>query len=125
MFSELQGLEIGLDLVKKVLATHDETTGITVDEIQKMCADHYKVRIPDLKSRTRTKPLVVARQVAMYLIKKHLDKSLVDIGRSFGGKDHTTVMNALRRVESALSKNLDLKRDVEELENRIHNITGV
>jgi chromosomal replication initiator protein len=125
MFSELQGLEIGLDLVKKVLATHDETTGITVDEIQKMCADHYKVRIPDLKSRTRTKPLVVARQVAMYLIKKHLDKSLVDIGRSFGGKDHTTVMNALRRVESSLSKNLDLKRDVEELENRIHNITGV
>lgn len=125
MFSELQGLEIDLELAKKVLATHDDTTSITVDEIQKLCADHFKIRVPDLKSKTRTRPLVVARQVAMYLIKKHLDKSLVDIGRAFGGKDHTTVMNALRRIDDSLHKNLDLKRDVEDLENRIHNITGV
>lgn len=125
MFSELQGVEISLDLAKKVLSSHDDTTSITTDEIQKLVADHYKVRIPDLKSKTRTKPLVTARQVAMFLIKKHLDKSLVDIGRSFGGKDHTTVMNALRRIDDSLGKDLDLKRDVEELENRIHNITGV
>lgn len=94
-------------------------------KFKKLVADHYKVRIPDLKSKTRTKPLVTARQVAMFLIKKHLDKSLVEIGRSFGGKDHTTVMNALRRIDDSLGKDLDLKRDVEELENRIHNITGV
>jgi chromosomal replication initiator protein len=125
MFSELQGLPIGLDLAKRVLSTHDDVATLTIDDIQKLVSDHYKVRIPDLKSKTRTRPLVVARQVAMWLVKKHLDRSLVDIGRSFGGKDHTTVMNALRRIEDALNKDPEIKRDIEDLEGRIHNITGV
>lgn len=125
MFSELQGLPIDIELAKRVLSTHDDVATITIDDIQKLVADHYKVRIPDLKSKTRTKPLVVARQVAMFLVKKHLDRSLVDIGRSFGGKDHTTVMNALRRIEDQLNKDSEIKRDIDELDGRIHNITGV
>lgn len=125
MFSELQGLPIDMELAKRVLSTHDDVATITIEDIQKLVADHYKVRMPDLKSKTRTKPLVTARQVAMFLVKKHLDKSLVDIGRSFGGKDHTTVMNALRRIEDQLNKDSEIKRDIEELEGRIHNITGV
>lgn len=125
MFSELQGVPIDIELAKRVLSTHDDVATITIDDIQKLVADHYKVRLPDMKSKTRTKPLVVARQVAMYLVKKHLDKSLVDIGRSFGGKDHTTVMNALRRIDDQLNKDSEIKRDIEELEGRIHNITGV
>ena len=125
MFSELQGLPIGLDLAKRVLTTHDDVATITIDDIQKLVSDHYKVRVPDLKSKTRTRPLVVARQVAMWLVKKHLDRSLVDIGRSFGGKDHTTVMNALRRIEDQLNKDPEIKRDIEDLEGRIHNITGL
>jgi chromosomal replication initiator protein len=125
MYSELQGVPIGQDLAKRVLSTHDDVATITIDDIQKLVSDHYKVRLPDMKSKTRTKPLVVARQVAMWLVKKHLDKSLVDIGRSFGGKDHTTVMNALRRIEDQLNKDSEIKRDVEELEGRIHNITGL
>lgn len=125
MFSELQGLPINMELVKRVLATHDDTASITIEEIQKLTADHFKVRVVDLKSKTRTKPLVTARQAAMYLVKKHLEKSLVDIGRAFGGKDHTTVLNALRKIEDQLKKNLEIKRDIEELEGRIHNITGL
>jgi chromosomal replication initiator protein len=125
MFSELQGLPMSLDLAKRVLSTHDDVATITIDDVQKLVSEHYKVRIPDIKSKTRTKPLVVARQVAMWLVKKHLDKSLVDIGRSFGGKDHTTVMNALRRIEDQLNKDSEIKRDIDELEGRIHNITGV
>jgi chromosomal replication initiator protein len=125
MFSELQGVPIDMELAKRVLSTHDDIATITIDDIQKLVADHYKVRLPDMKSKTRTKPLVVARQVAMYLVKKHLDRSLVDIGRSFGGKDHTTVMNALRRIDDQLNKDSEIKRDIEELEGRIHNITGV
>lgn len=125
MFSELQGLDINIDLVKRVLATHDDTSSITVEEIMKLCAQHFNVRMPDLKARTRTKPIVIARQTAMYLIKKHLDKSLVDIGRAFGGKDHTTVMNALRRINDLQSKDADLKRDIEDIEIRIHNVTGL
>lgn len=125
MFSELQGLPIDIELAKRVLSTHDDIAVMTIDDIQKLVADHYKVRVPDLKSKTRTKPLVTARQVAMFLVKKHLDRSLVDIGRQFGGKDHTTVMNALRRIEDQLHKDSEIKRDIEDLESRIHNITGV
>lgn len=125
MYSELQGIPISLDLAKRVLQHHDDVATITIEEIQRLSAEHYQVRLPDLKSKTRTKPLVTARQVAMYLVKKHLDKPLVDIGRAFGGKDHTTVINALRRVEGKMHKDPEIKKDLEELETRIHNITGV
>ncbi len=125
MFSELQGKDINLELTRRVLLTHDDTTNLTVEDIQRLTADHFRVRTADLKSKNRSKPLVVARQSAMYLIKKYLDKSLVDIGRSFGGKDHTTVINAIRKIENQLPKDPDLKKDLEELETRIHNLTGV
>ncbi len=125
MFSELQGLPIDMQLAKKVLAGHGETSSLTLEDIQKLVAEHYKVRVIDLKSKNRSKPLVTARQVAMYLVKKHLEKSLVEIGRAFGGKDHTTVLNAVRRIEKQLTTDSDLLKDFDELESRIHNITGV
>ncbi|MBX7230651.1 MAG: chromosomal replication initiator protein DnaA [Bdellovibrionales bacterium] len=125
MYSELQGLPISLDLARRVLTHHDDVGTISIEEIQKIVSEHYQVRMVDLKSKIRTKPLVTARQVAMYLIKKHLDRPLVDIGKAFGGKDHTTVINALRRVDYQQSKNLEIKSDIEELDIRIHNITGV
>lgn len=125
MYSELQGVPISLDLAKRVLAHHDDAATITIEEIQRLTAEHFQVRLPDLKSKTRTKPLVTARQAAMWLIKKHLEKPLVDIGRAFGGKDHTTVINALRRIDDQLTKDSEIKKDIDELEGRIHNITGV
>lgn len=125
MYSELQGLAIDIELAKKVLNTHESHTSISVEDIQKMVADHFKVRISDLKSTTRARQIVVPRQISMYLIKRHLDKPLVEIGRVFGGKDHTTVMNALERVEFLIQKDLDIKSDIDELTTRIHNITGV
>lgn len=125
MFSELQGLPIDGELVKRILSHHETQSTISVEEIQKLVADHYKVRVPDLKSSTRAKPIVVPRQIAMYLIKKFLDKSLVDIGKAFGGKDHTTVMNALERVKNLQTTDQDISKDIEDLEQRIHNITGV
>lgn len=125
MFSELQGLPIDYELVKKILSHHETQSTISVEEIMKLVADHFKVRITDLKASTRAKPIVVPRQIAMHLIKKFLDKSLVDIGKAFGGKDHTTVMNALERVKILQSADQDIAKDIEDLEQRIHNITGV
>ncbi len=125
MFSELQGLQIDYDLVKRILSSHETQSTIGAEEILRRVADHYKVKIQDLKSTTRAKQIVVPRQIAMYLIKKFLDKSLVDIGKTFGGRDHTTVMNALERVKFLQSKDQDIFKDIEELESRIHNITGV
>ena len=125
MFSELQGVPIDGELVKRILSHHETQSTISVEEIMKLVADHYKVRVLDLKSSTRAKPIVVPRQIAMHLIKKFLDKSLVDIGKAFGGKDHTTVMNALDRVKNLQAADQDISKDIEDLEQRIHNITGV
>ncbi len=125
MFSELSGIQIDINLARQVLAHHETQTTISIEDIQKMVADHFKVRIVDLKSTTRSKQIVVPRQITMYLIKKHLDKSLADIGRAFGGKDHTTVINAIERVEHLQNIDLDIKNDLDELNTRIHNITGL
>jgi chromosomal replication initiator protein len=125
MFSELQGLPIDYSLAKRVLTTHETQTTISVEDIQKMVADHFKVKISDLKSSSRAKQIVVPRQVSMYLIKRHLDKPYVEIGRAFGDRDHTTVMSAIERIENLQSKDLDIKNDIEELTTRIHNITGL
>jgi len=125
MFSELQGLSINLDLCKKVLAHHESTVTISIEEIQRIVAEFYKIRITDIKSSSRAKPIVVPRQIAMYLIKKFLDKSLVEIGKSFGGKDHTTVINSLNKIEGLLQTDPQFKNDIDDLITQIHNITGV
>ncbi len=125
MYTEFRGLEINLEESKKMFVQHDSFSTLTLEDIQKMVSDHFRVKLVDLKSKSRAKPFVTARQVAMYLIKKNLDKSLVQIGESFGGKDHTTVINAISRIKDQQEKNIELKRDIEELQSRIHNITGL
>ncbi|OFZ28494.1 MAG: chromosomal replication initiator protein DnaA [Bdellovibrionales bacterium RIFCSPHIGHO2_01_FULL_40_29] len=125
MYSELQGLSINIELARKVLAHHENTVTISVDEILRIVSEYYKIRITDLKSTSRARPIVVPRQIAMYLIKKFLDKSLVDIGRAFGGRDHTTVINSLEKVQSLQSKDPQFKNDIDELTNVINNITGL
>lgn len=126
MYTELQGLPISYDLARQVLSTHSiEGNALTIQDIQKLVADHFNVKVNDIKSSNRSKPLVTARQTAMFLIKNHMDKSLQDIGRAFGGKDHSTVINAIRKIKNEREKNLDLRKDIEELESRIHNLTGV
>lgn len=125
MFTELRGLEISLTLAKEVLGTHDEKYDLNTDEIQKLVSEHYHIRLVDMRSKNRAKPIVTARQVCMYLIKKYLNKSLIDIGKCFGGKDHTTVINALRRIEDQLQENKELRNDLNDLEKQIQNITGL
>lgn len=125
MFADLQGLQIDMDLARKVLAIQEYENTATIEDIQKIVSDYYKVRLQDLKGSSRVKSIVVPRQVCMFLIEKHLGKSLTDIGRSFGNKDHTTVINARERVKSLQATDPDLKRDIDELTTRIHNINGL
>ncbi|MBC7421084.1 MAG: chromosomal replication initiator protein DnaA [Bdellovibrio sp.] len=125
MYSELQGLHINLELARKVLAHHENTVTISIEEIQRIVSEYFKIRVSDLKSTSRAKPIVVPRQIAMYLIKKFLDKSLVDIGKAFGGKDHTTVISSLEKVENLQTKDAQFKNDIDELINQIHNVTGL
>lgn len=124
MFADLQGLNIDMELARKVLAIQEYENTATIEDIQQIVSDYYKVRVQDLKGSSRVKSIVIPRQTCMYLIEKHLGKSLADIGRSFGNKDHTTVINARERIKNLQLSDPDLKRDIDELTTRIHNING-
>lgn len=125
MYSELQGISVNLELARKLLSNHESSTAITGEEIMRIVAEYYKIKISDLKSSSRTKPIVIPRQIAMFLIKKFLDKSLVDIGKFFGDRDHTTVINSLNKVSSLQAKDLQIKSEIDDLETQINNIVGL
>ena len=92
---------------------------ITVDEIQKTTADHYGLKQADLLSERRTRSIARPRQVAMYLCKLHTTRSYPDIGRRFGGRDHTTVLHGVKKIESLIGTDEQIARDVESLSRKL------
>ena len=94
---------------------------ISIDYIQEIVAAHYGFTTDDLKSKTRTKKLALARQVAMYLCRKMLDSNYKDIGRKFGNKDHSTVISAYNKIESLADEDDDIKNTLINLEKKINN----
>jgi chromosomal replication initiator protein len=92
---------------------------ITVDEIQKLAAEHYGLKQSDLLSERRTRSVARPRQVAMYLCKQHTTRSYPDIGRRFGGRDHTTVLHAVKKIDELMAKDEQIARDVEALTRRL------
>jgi chromosomal replication initiator protein len=100
-YASLTGQEISLPLAQQVLRNilDHEDKAITIEAIQKFVAEHYNLKMIDLKSRNNSKSIAMPRQVAMYLCKSLTDASLPEIGRSFGGKHHSTVIHSIRKVE--------------------------
>ena len=101
-YASLTGREISTDLAQEVLRNvkdHEEKA-VTIDLIQKFVSDYYQLKLMDLKSRNNSKSIAMPRQVAMYLCKKLTHASLPEIGRSFGGKHHSTVIHSIRKVEA-------------------------
>ena len=92
---------------------------ITVDEIQKTVADHFNLKQADLLSERRTRSVARPRQMAMYLCKQHTTRSYPDIGRRFGGRDHTTVLHGVRKIEELLPQDDQIARDVEALTRKL------
>ena len=88
---------------------------VTIEEIQKRVAEHYNIRIADMQSARRARAVARPRQVAMYLAKQLTTRSLPEIGRKFGGRDHTTVMHAVRKVEELRAQDASFAEDVELL----------
>jgi len=95
-------IELAQDVLKNVL-DHDDRA-VTIEQIQKFVADYYQLKLNDLKSRNNSKSVAMPRQVAMYLCKMLTHASLPEIGRSFGGKHHSTVIHSIKKVEE-LRKN--------------------
>jgi len=101
-YASLTGREISTELAQEVLRNvkdHEEKA-VTIDHIQKFVADYYQLKMADLKSRNNSKSIAMPRQVAMYLCKALTHASLPEIGRSFGGKHHSTVIHSIKKVEA-------------------------
>lgn len=92
---------------------------ITVDEIQKTVADHFTLKQADLLSERRTRSVARPRQIAMWLCKQHTTRSYPDIGRRFGGRDHTTVLHGVRKIEELIAQDEQIARDVEALTRKL------
>jgi chromosomal replication initiator protein len=88
---------------------------LTIEEIQRKVAEHYNVRLSDLIGPKRLRTIARPRQVAMYLAKQLTSRSLPEIGRRFGGRDHTTIMHGVRKIEELAATDSQLADDIQLL----------
>jgi len=116
--SSLRGLPISKMLAQDAIrniAEDDQPVGITMEQIQRAVATHYKLRVDDLKSKNNSRQIAVPRQVAMYLCKRLTKHSFPEIGRDFGGKHHTTVIHSVEKIEALVSKDQNFHRVVSDI----------
>ena len=115
--AQLVGRDITLESTQEVL--HDllraNDRRITIEEIQKKVAEHFNIRVADMHSARRARQVARPRQVAMYLAKQLTSRSLPEIGRKFGGRDHTTVMHAVKKIEELRGADNSFAEDIELL----------
>ena len=110
-------LEVVKEALRDLLSI--QKTSVSIENIQKVVADYYKIKVADMYSKRRPANIAHPRQVAMYLAKELTQKSLPDIGDSFGGRDHTTVLHAVRKISEQRQHNTDLNRAIHILEQHI------
>lgn len=120
-YSRTRGSAIDVDAARHILASvlRAHTRRVTVDKIQREVAEFYHIKLADMLSARRAREVARPRQVAMYLAKRLTPRSLPDIGRRFGGRDHTTVMHAIKRIEQLRAGDGELSADLERLERII------
>ncbi|PWR20476.1 chromosomal replication initiator protein DnaA [Zavarzinia compransoris] len=116
-FAELVGRPVTIDMAQEVLQDllRANDRRVTIEEIQRKVADYYGVRLNDLLSARRARVVARPRQVAMYLAKQLTSRSLPEIGRKFGGRDHTTVIHAVRKIEELCAADSSFHDDIDSL----------
>ena len=116
-YSELVGRPITIETTQEVLQDllRANDRRITIEDIQKRVAEHYNIRLADMHSARRARAVARPRQVAMYLAKQLTTRSLPEIGRKFGGRDHTTVMHAVKKVEELRQSDSTIAEDIDLL----------
>ena len=100
-----------------------EPRHVKIEEIQRIVVQHYNVSKMDMLSSRRTRSIVKPRQIGMYLAKVLTPRSLPEIGRRFGGRDHTTVLHAVRKIEALMAKNPNLAEEIEDLKLEVLHLT--
>jgi chromosomal replication initiator protein len=106
-YASLTGRSLSIELAQEVLrnvSDHDDKA-VTIEQIQKFVAEYFQLKLAELKSRNNSKSVATPRQIAMYLCKQLTHASLPEIGRSFGGKHHSTVIHSIRKIEEMRKKN--------------------
>jgi chromosomal replication initiator protein len=122
--SSLLGRVIDMDFARAELASASTTrmNEASVDDIQRVVCHHFKLRTADLLSKDRHKSIAFARHVAMYLCKQRLKCSFPELGRAFGNRDHTTVMSAVRKVESLRDSDAEVRAHLEAIERKLGSV---
>ena len=110
-------VESAQELLKDLLRANDRS--VTIEEIQRRVAEHYNIKLADMSSPRRARQVSRPRQIAMYLAKQLTTKSLPDIGRGFGGRDHTTVMHAVKKVEELAAGDISFAEDIDLLKRML------
>jgi chromosomal replication initiator protein len=122
-YSTLVGRQITLDSTQEVLRDllRASDRRLTIDELQKRVAEYYNIRVADMHSPRRSRAVARPRQVAMYFAKQLTSRSLPEIGRKFGGRDHTTVLHAVKKIEELMLKEKGMREDIELLHRMLEN----
>jgi len=110
-------IETTQDVLQDLLRSNDRR--VTIDDIQRKVAEHFNIRVADMHSARRARNIARPRQVAMYLSKQLTSHSLPEIGRKFGGRDHTTVMHGVRKIDELMAQDKALMEDVEILQRAL------
>ncbi|GEQ99066.1 chromosomal replication initiator protein DnaA [Iodidimonas gelatinilytica] len=120
-YAQLVGRAVTVDVVREVLADllRANDRKINIDEIQKAVADHYNLRVTEMLSERRARNIARPRQVAMYLAKQLTQRSLPEIGRKFSGRDHTTVIHAVKKIEDLRRSDSTLDEDITRLMRKL------
>jgi chromosomal replication initiator protein len=120
-FASFHGRPLSVDLAREALKDllGASTGQVTVELIQKTVADYYKIKVADMFSKRRPNSIAMPRQVAMYLAKEMTQKSLPELGELFGGRDHTTVLHAVRKIGQHRSKDSELNHALHVLEQAL------
>ena len=120
-YARFNGREISIALAKEALRDllSIQNRQISVENIQKVVADFYKIKVADMYSKRRPAAIVLPRQIAMYLSKEMTRKSLPEIGEMFGGRDHTTVMHAVRKIAAERQQQNELNQQLHVLEQML------
>ena len=124
-YSDLLGQEITLDIAKEQLKTSypiiNNNQSLSIDTIIKVVAEYFNISPYDIRGKKRTKSLVQPRQMAMYIARNITDYSTTEIGCEFGGRDHTTVMHAIQRIEGLVKSDSGMNTTIQKLEREIQN----
>ena len=112
-------MDVAAEAVQTLVGGKNIATQMNEQKVINVVAEYYDLTPEELVGKSRTGKIALARHIAMYIIRQNLDVSLMKIGEMFGGRDHTTVINAISNVDKELTTDAQLKHAIEDLEKRI------